>query len=369
MAKTKPVKKSSGGDSPAELNRGIERLDRELVRLMNERAKLTAKLAKLHQDQRQPLWDTAVEREHLELAAAGNRGPLSAEVVRGVLRDLSSAGKSLVKSIKVAYLGPPYSYSHQAAIEHFGSTVSLAPVGTIAAVFDELQRGHVDYGLVPLENSTDGRVADTLDMFARHPVHITGEVELRIHHNLLARCPRGEIQEVYSKPQALSQCRDWLSKHLPGVRLVEMTSTAAAAQLAADKPGAAAVASLQAALHYGLTVVAENIEDNRHNITRFAVIGGEAPRRSGRDKTAVMFELPHRPGSLADAMLAFKKGVLNLTWIESFPAPGARNEYLFFAEFEGHSADAKVRRALELLKRRTTRVELLGSYPRASGVE
>lgn len=365
MAKSKAGRKA-GGETPAECHRQLEKLDRELVKLLNERAKWTAKVAQQLHAQGESLWDTAADRELQELAAASNRGPLPPEVLRGLLRDLSSAGKSLLKRVKVAYLGPQYSYSHQAANEYFGSTVDLAPVGTIATVFDELLHRQADYGLVPLENSTDGRIADTLEMFARHPIRITGEVQLSIHHMLMARCSRQEIIEVYSKPQALSQCRDWLSKHLPGVRLVEMTSTAAAAQLAADKQGAAAVASLQAALRYGLNVVAANIEDNKNNVTRFAVIGGEQPRRTGQDKTAVMFELPHRPGSLADAMLAFKKNALNLTWIESFPAPGARNEYLFFVEFEGHHTDAKVRRALELLKRRTVRVEMLGSYAKGT---
>jgi len=369
MAKAKAAKKSAGGTSLGELNRQLEKLDRELVRLMNERARTTAKIAQLHRAANEPIWDSVQEREQSELALASNRGPLSAEVVRSLMRDLSSAGKGLVKGVKVAYLGPLYSYSHQAAAEYFGTTVDFAPVSTIATVFDELLHSHVDYGVVPLENSTDGRIVDTLGMFARHPIHITGEIQLRIHHNLVARCGRGEIQEVFSKPQAFSQCREWLSKHLPGVRLVEMTSTAAAAQLAAEKPGAAAVASLQASLNYGLNIVAANIEDNKSNVTRFAVIGGELPRRTGHDKTAVMFELPHRPGALADAMLAFKKGALNLTWIESFPATGTRNEYVFFAEFEGHHADAKVRRALDLLKRRAVKVEWLGSYPKSLPLE
>ncbi len=369
MGKNRPKKKTSEGASLGDLQRQLERLDRELVRLINERAQLTAGIAQIHRAQQEPIWDTAHEREHCELAVAASRGPLPAEVVRGILRDLSSAGKGLVKRVKVAYLGPPYSYSHQAAGEFFGSTVDFAPVSTIAAVFDELLHHHVDYGVVPLENSTDGRIVDTLDMFARHPIHITGEIQLRIHHNLVARCPRSEIQEVYSKPQAFSQCREWLAKHLPGVRLVEMTSTTAAAKLAAEKPGGAAVASLPAALHYGLEIVAANIEDNKNNVTRFAVLGGEPPRRSGHDKTAVMFELPHRPGTLADAMLAFKKSALNLTWIESFPSSSTRHEYLFFAEFEGHHSDAKVRRALDLLKRRAVRVEWLGSYAKAVPLE
>ena len=360
---------SGGGESLAELHRKVERMDRELLHLINERAKHSSRAARLLKDADKPLVDSIGEQSQLQQLLKSNKGPLPEAVVRAVLRELFTGCRLLVKPQKVVYLGPQYSYSHQAAIEYFGSAAELAPVGTIAAVFDELNRAHADFGIVPIENSTDGRVVDTLDMFARMPVRICGEIQLRIHHNLLAKCPRGEVQEVYSKPQALSQCRDWLSKHLPGVRIVEMTSTAAAAQLAADKPGAAAVAGMQAAVNYGLQVLAENIEDNKHNVTRFAVIGDLAPRRTGNDKTALMLELLHKPGALADAMVVFKRGRLNLTWIESFPMPETKNEYLFFLELEGHQTDAKVRRALDALRKRTVRMEVLGSYPRANPLD
>lgn len=367
MAKQK--KSGGGGDSLPQMLRAIERLDRDLVHACNDRARLAAKVAKALKEEGKPIFDPSRDQQLIELALTTSKGPLSPATLGAILRELNSGARSLVKSTKVAYLGPPYSYSHQAATIHFGTSVEFSPVSTISAVFEELGRAHADYGLVPLENSTDGRVADTLDMFARLPVRICGEVQLRIHHNLMAKCPRNEIQELYSKPQALSQCREWIARHLPGVRLVEMTSTAAAAQLAAEKPGAAAVASMQAATHYNLNILAANIEDKRHNLTRFAVIGGDEPRRTGRDKTALMFELPHRPGSLADAMLVFKRGRLNLTWIESFPSPSTPNEYLFFIECEGHQTDAPVRRAVEAIRRRTVRLEVLGSYPRGTPVD
>ncbi len=172
-----------------------------------------------------------------------------------------------------------------------------------------------------------------------------------------------EVREVYSKPQALSQCRTWLASHLPEARTVEMASTAAAARLAAEKPGAAAIASRQAGVHYALDVIAADIEDNRHNVTRFAVIGDQSPARTGNDKTSLMFELPHQPGALADAMAIFKRNRLNLTWIESFPMPNTPNEYLFFVEFQGHPAEPGAERALAALARKTVRLEVLGSYP------
>jgi chorismate mutase/prephenate dehydratase len=270
-----------------------------------------------------------------------------------------------VKAVRVAYLGPKYSFSHLAAIDRFGDGPDLTPVATIKAVFESIHFHQTDFGIVPIENSTDGRIVDTLDMFARLPTPITGEVELAIHHHLLGKCARGEVLEVYSKPQALSQCREWLAKNLPQAKTIEMTSTAIAAQIAADKVGAAAVASMEAGRHYGLAVIDSNIEDNKNNLTRFAVIGGPAPARTGRDKTALMFAIAHKPGALADAMTVFKRGGLNLTWIESFPMPGTRNEYLFFVELEGHQADARVKRAVDTLRRKAARLDILGSYPKA----
>ncbi|MCC6508257.1 MAG: prephenate dehydratase [Pirellulaceae bacterium] len=266
----------------------------------------------------------------------------------------------------IAYLGPIYSYSYLAAAKHFGLSAPLVPVATIAAVFDELIRAQSTYGVVPIENSTDGRVIDTLGMFARLPIKICGEVLLPVHHCLLGRCPRAEIVEIYSKPQAMSQCRGWLSKHVPDARLIEISSTAAAARLAVEKPGAAAVASREAGIHHGLQIIDENIEDNQNNVTRFAIIGNKESSPTGSDKTSLMFQLRHQPGALAEAMVAFQKAKLNLTWIESFPLADHPREYLFFVELEGHIHTKNVATALEELRRQTLRLEVLGSYPKAT---
>jgi len=359
------TKKQSSAVSPNAVRKEIQRLDRELGRLLSERAKAAQKLAKIRQSNGGPLYDLGEEQEALADLLSQNKGPLGEAALRSIYREVLGAVRTLVKPVRVAYLGPKYSFSHLAAISRFGDGPDLTPVATIKAVFESVHYRQTDYGIVPIENSTDGRIVDTLDMFARLPTRITGEVELAIHHHLLGKCSRGEVTEVYSKPQALSQCRDWLAKNLPQAKPIEMTSTAIAAQIAADKPGAAAIASLEAGTHYGLAVIDSNIEDNKNNLTRFAVIGGEPPARTGRDKTALMFEIPHKPGALADAMVVFKRGRLNLTWIESFPMPGSKNEYLFFIELEGHQADSRVKRALEALRRKTARLEILGSYPRA----
>src|SRR5262245_52542561 len=357
-------KKSSGGSVQSALKE-IQRADREMLRLLSDRARAAQKVAKIRQQDGQPLYDLAEEQEGLTDLLTQNKGPLTETAVRSVYREILGATRSLVKPIRVAYLGPRYSYSHLAAIDRFGDGPDLTPVATIKAVFESLHFNQTDFGIVPIENSTDGRIVDTLDMFARLPTRITGEVELPIHHHLLGKGSRGEVSEVYSKPQALSQCREWLAKNLSQAKAIEMTSTAIAAQIAADKPGAAAIASPEAGMHYGLAVIDGNIEDNKNNMTRFAVIGGETPHRTGRDKTALMFEIQHKPGSLADAMLVFKRGRLNLTWIESFPMPGTKSEYLFFVELEGHQTDSRVKKALAALQRKTARLEVLGSYARA----
>jgi chorismate mutase / prephenate dehydratase len=374
MARKKGAKKpaaTAGSRNPtiAALRGKIDRIDQQLIKLMNERALLALEIGKLKTDTGIAAYAPAREGEVLGRLVALNKGPLGDRCVRSVFRELISGSRALEKEMRVAYLGPAYSYSHLAAIHRFGQSVELVPVSSIAAVFEEINNRQADFGLVPIENSTDGRVADTLDMFTRMPACICGEVQLRIHHNLLGKCSRAEVEEVYSKPQALSQCRKWLARHLPGARLVEVTSTTTAAQLAQDKPGAAAIASLQAGVHYGLDVLAADIEDNKGNLTRFAVIGDETGARTGHDKCALMFEVAHQPGALADAMNIFKRNKLNLTWIESFPIARPEGGYMFFVEMEGHEADARVRRAIGTLERKTVRLDVLGSYAEIAPVE
>ena len=358
-------KKPSAGGSIQSVRKEIQRLDRELLKTLSDRARAAQKLAKIRQTDGSALYDLSEEQQDLTELITQNKGPLEERALRNILREVLGASRTLVKPLRVAYLGPKYSYSHLAAIDRFGDGPDLTPVATIKAVFEAIHFNQADYGMVPIENSTDGRIADTLDMFARLPTRVTGEVQLAIHHHLLGKSSRGEVIEVYSKPQALSQCREWLAKNLPEAKQVEMTSTAVAAQIAADKPGAAAIASLEAGQHYGLAVIDSNIEDHKHNVTRFAIIGGTPPQRTGRDKTALMFEIPHKPGSLADVMAIFKRGGLNLTWIESFPMHNSKNEYMFFVELQGHQTDSRVKKALLALNRKTARLEVLGSYARS----
>ena len=357
---SKPARKS-----PAALEAEVKRLDREILTLINKRAGITTDWIQSQPDLKQAMFAPLADDALFSALQAANRGPLPTAAIRGIFRQILSAARLQVKSTRVAYLGPAYSYTHIAAIERFGESADLIPVSTIAAVFEEVNRGQADYGIVPIENSTDGRIVDTLDMFTRLPLRICGEVQIAIHHNLLARCPRSEVTEIYSKPQALSQCREWLSKNMPQARLLEVTSTSTAAQLARDKPGAGAVASMRAAVEYDLNVVAESIQDNKNNVTRFAIIGDDETKPTGKDRTALLLQIPHKPGALADALSSFKRNKINLTWIESFPLRGPESGYLFFLDFEGHSHDSRIKRTLSDIERLAVRMEVLGSYPRS----
>jgi chorismate mutase / prephenate dehydratase len=365
--------KSAGkkADSPASVvtknpaQRQIDKLDREILALINERAQLATQRALANGDVHHGL---QAALEHVDEIAAQAKGLLSAEAVHSVFREIISGTQAAAKATTVAYLGPEFTYSHLAAIERFGQSAHLVPVATIAAVFEEIERGQANFGLVPIENSTDGRVADALECLARSPVKICGEVPLRIRHCLLANCSRNEIQKIYSKRQPFSQCRNWLSQHLADVPLIEMASSADAARQAAQEQGAAAIASEQAGVNHGVAVLVKGIEDNSENVTRFAVIGQDSGTRTGNDKTSIVFEIDHQPGALADAMGIFKKQRLNMTWIESFPLPGQRGRYVFFVEFQGHTSDLRARRALASLKKRAVRLTVLGSYAQAEPI-
>lgn len=344
----------------------IDKLDLQLLKLINERAGLAAEIGRVKNDQGAEVFTPAREEEVYKNVLEANKGPLDEATIRAIYREIMSGARALQRVLKVAYLGPEYSFSHLAAIERFGQDVEFFRVGSIAAVFEEVNRGHADFGVVPLENSTDGRVADTLDMFLRLPqIKITAEVRLRVHHNLMANCEQQEIRRVYSKPQAMSQCRNWLSKNVPHAALHEVASTATAAELAQREPGAAAVASRQAAVKYSLRVLFTDIEDSPNNETRFAIIGHQETGRTGNDKTAIMFRVGHNPGSLVGALEVFKQHKLNLTWIESFPAKstGPKQQYVFFVDFEGHLEDPKVKRALSALEEHAEQLSILGSFP------
>ena len=345
-----------------ELRRNLEQLDREIVSAVNRRAEICERIGELKRDKSQKIFDPEREAEVVRLAIASNPGPLAERAVRAVFREILSGCRAVQSPLRVAYLGPEFTFSHLAAIEAFGQSAELVPVGSIAAVFDEVERSQSQFGVVPMENSTDGRVSDTLECFSHSPVRICAGIPLRIHHCLLGVGGRDQIRTIYSKPQPLSQCRNWLARHLPNADLHEMASTADAARRAKDEQHAAAVASAQAGTNYGLPVIVENIEDNPNNVTRFVVISKTTSQPTGNDKTALLFEVAHKPGALADAMAIFKRSRLNMTMIDSYPVPGSLGSYLFFVEFLGHEEDPPVRKAVAALAKQAQRAEVLGSY-------
>lgn len=373
MAQKKSTSTRSTTKSPSlESLRGqVDKIDLQILDLMNSRAKLCLQIGQCKAAQGAPVFSPEREDEILDRVAQANKGPLHESAVRAVFRELMSGSREIQCVLRVAYLGPEYSFSHIAAIERFGQSVEYVPVSSIPAVFEAVHRRQADLGLVPIENSTDGRIADTLDMFTRLPLKICGEVSLRVHHHLLAMCPQSDVRRVYSKPQALSQCRKWLAANVPSAQLKEVASTTTAVQLAKQEPFAAAVASRQAAAAYGLNILVSDIEDRQNNVTRFAVVGHDFAKRSGDDKTTILLQIPNAPGALYDALSAFKKNRVNMTWIESFPAEGdgKSQKYDFFVDVAGHVSDERIKRTLALLKRRCDEVVVLGAFPRGKSYE
>jgi chorismate mutase/prephenate dehydratase len=358
----------------ANLRTEIDRIDKELLTLLNHRAEIALQIGQVKQKQGLEVWSSAREDEVITRALATSRGPLPPETLRSIFRELMSGSRSLQRTMRVACLGPKYSYSHLASVAKFGEAVEHVPVGSIAAVFEEVNRRHVQFGIVPLENSTDGRISDTLEMFVRLPgMKIRAEVRLKVHHCLLSRTEWGQVQRIYSKAQALSQCRHWIGKNLPQARVIDVVSTAAAAEHAQREEFSAAIASRAAGAGYGLNVLATNIEDQPHNVTRFAVISERSEERTGRDKTTLMLRLPNQAGALAKAIAPFEKNGVNLTWIESFPTSDGPTDrdptYLFFLDIEGHADDDAIKKTLELVRKKCERLDILGSYPRGACVE
>jgi chorismate mutase/prephenate dehydratase len=367
-----------------DLRKRIDSLDETLVdelnkvvSLLNERASVAVRIGQVKAVHGLEVWSPSREEEVLARAAALSQGPLPDESLRLIFRELMSGSRATQEAIRVASLGPKHSYSHMAAIAKFGNSVEHVPVGSIAAVFEEVHSGRCQFGIVPLENSTDGRIADTLDMFVRLPnVKIRAEVRLRVRHCLLGRCERGQVRRIYSRVQALSQCRHWLAKNLPHAELIETTSTAAAAERAQAEPGAAAIAGKPAADAYRLDVLAMDIEDHPHNVTRFAVLAVSCDKPTGNDKTTLMVRVPNRSGALHTAVTAplFEAG-RNMTWIESFPvaerptSDQVNPSYLFFLDIEGHTADPDVAGAIAKMRSMAERVDVLGSYPKSATLD
>ncbi len=344
----------------------IDRIDDEILRLLNERSKNVMEIGKLKKqsDREGNLHTPGREAEIVDRLMRQNRGPFPNEAIRPVYREIMSASLSLEGPQQVAYLGPRATFTHLACIQKFGESAQYVPVNSIKDVFNEVERGRANFGVVPIENSTEGVVNHTLDMFIDSNLLIYGEVLQEVSHHLLSKADRLEdVKKIYSHPHAIAQCRNWLEANLPHVPLAEVASTSRAAELCADDHSAAAIASELAGQLYGLKVLKSRIEDNINNFTRFLVLSQKPPERTGKDKTSVMLSVKDKVGALYELLRPFASHGLNLTKIESRPSRRKAWEYLFFVDIEGHVEEERVKKALEEIKSRCLFLKILGSYP------
>ena len=344
----------------------IDRLDDEILRLLNERSKSVIEIGKLKKqsDTEVNLHTPRREAEIVTRLMGQNSGPFPNDAIRSVYREIMSASLSLEGPQKVAYLGPRATFTHLACIQKFGNSAQYLSVNSITDVFNEVERGRANFGVVPIENSTEGVVNHTLDMFVDSNLLIYGEVQQEISHHLLSKTGSLEgIKKIYSHPHAIAQCRNWLETNFPQMPISEVPSTARAAELCADDPSAAAIASELAGQLYGLKVIRSRIEDNINNFTRFLVLSQKAPERTGKDKTSVMLSVKDKVGALYDLLRPFASHGINMTKIESRPSRRKAWEYIFFVDVEGHLEEDRVKKALEEIKGRCLFLKILGSYP------
>lgn len=377
----KPARETaSDAAALAKLRQTIDRLDGRLVKLLNERASAVVEIGKHKRGTNTPIYAPHREAQVLEKVLAANAGPLPDRTIEGVYRELMSGSFALEQPLRIGFLGPPGSQSHVAAVKQFGSSVEFENLHEIGGVFTEVSRGHVNYGLVPIENTTGGGIAEALDAFTTvsNEIWIYAEVQISIHHALLANCKPSEIRRVYSKPEIFQQCRGWLSQQLPSADLIPAASSSRAAQIAVEEntkaieighsPTTAAIGTGLAGEMYGLKTLFPRIEDNPNNITRFLVLSREQARRSGNDKTSVMFTTEDRPGALVEVLGVFHSAGINLSHLDKRPSGRENWTYTFFADAEGHIEDESMQTALARVSAHCKEMVVLGSYPRSKRI-
>ena len=346
------------------LRKKIDQIDGKIVGLLKERASVALKIGQAKSLSNDLVYAPHRESEVLKRVGDLRRGPLSTQAIRAIYREIISASRALESELKIVYLGPEATYTHLAAREKFGSVPAFVAAKSIAEVFQEVEQGRASFGVVPIENSTEGIVAHTLDQLVESNVRICAEIFLDIHHCLLSRSGRLEdIRRVVSHPQALAQCRQWLASHLPSAAGDEVASTAQAATMAAADPALAAISSSLAKEVYELEMVAANIEDHSNNITRFLVIGRNEPKPSRKDKTSLVFSVKDQPGILHRMLQPLARSRINLTKIESRPLKEKPWEYMFFIDFKGSKEEARVKRAIGEIEKNCLFMKVLGSYP------
>jgi len=348
----------------------IDALDSRIVELLNERAGVAKKIGIVKRQNNLPIHDSGREKKVYSRILSLNKGPLPNESLEAIYREIIAGSRNLEQPIKVSYLGPKGTFSFFAAKQKFGAAVDYSPARGIDDVFRDVSCGRCDYGIVPVENSTEGGIRETLSMFVEFDVKVCAEIVLTIHHNLMATCAKDEIKKVYSKPQILAQCKNWLENNLHDAELIEISSSAEAARLVqkAIKSGegqdCAVIAHAEMAQQYGLKILFQNIEDNPTNSTRFFVLGKKDCPPSGSDRTAVMCYIKNHAGALLEILEPFKSFKVNLTNIEPLPTRKKAWEYCFYLDFEGHREDESVKRALEEVSKKCFDTKVLGSFPK-----
>jgi len=350
-----------------QLRKKIDQIDENILSLLNQRALEVIKVSKVKKKNKINTYIPDREATMLARLKTINKGPFSSQDVKDVFREILSICRAQRATMKIAYLGPEATFTHIAAIKKFGKSLEYIECSSIGDVFTEVERGRADYGVVPIENSTEGAVNHTLDMFINSDLKICSEMYLPIKHNLLSKHSKmSAIKKIYSHEQVFAQCRKWLEKNLPNAKLTPCASTTGAAMLAASGKGKAAIASKVAAEEYKLNLVASSIEDSAHNITRFLIIGNQEVKPTAHDKTSVVFSMRDKSGALHDVLAPFMKSNINLTKIESRPSKSEAWKYYFFVDMEGHKSNSSVKNALKALGKECFLVKVLGSYPKES---
>jgi chorismate mutase/prephenate dehydratase len=349
-----------------DLRKKIDTLDSQLLKLLNERADLVHEIGVVKKQQGLQIY--APEREEAVFQGllrknAEAQGRLPEKSVRAIYREIMSAALALEDDLRIAFLGPDGTWTHQAAISKFGGSVAYSPMESLEEVFDAVARRRADYGVVPIENTTEGAAVHTLDLFADSPLHICAQILLRIENCLMAKGPRDEIRVIFSHVAVFAQCRQWLQRHFPAADLVEVPSTTRAAEIAARTPDSGAVGGALAAQLHGLSVLETSVQDNATNATRFLVIGERTCPPTGRDRTSIMFSVRNEPGSLLRALEPFNDLHINMSRIESRPSRRRDWEYFLFVDVLGHCEEEKVKNALRSMEKHCSYVKVLGSYP------
>jgi chorismate mutase/prephenate dehydratase len=351
--------------SLSEHRKAIDKLDAQIVRLLNERTEHVLRIGEIKLKAGEEIYAPHREKAVLDRICKSNSGPITNESLRAIYREIMSSALSLEKSMTIAFLGPEATFTHEAAIRRFGSSLKYSAQKTIADVFTEVSRQRADYGVVPVENSTEGVVTHTLDMFVESDLKIVAQIILPIQQCLVSRTKREEIKKFYVHPQTLGQCRIWLQRNFPHAEIIETSSNSRSVELASKEKNAAALAGALAAEKYKVPVLEQGVQDNSVNATRFLVLGRQCSPATGRDRTSLMLSIAHEVGALHNALAPFRKYKLNMTKIESRPSKRKAWEYFFFVDCDGHMTDKKVAKAIADLDQTCNFVKILGSYPNA----